>query len=476
MTRHLFAIALLSLLGIWFSATAADENPPVPKGTFRGEIVDPVKKDVIMKVAMHTPTEVFNGRPFSLIFLCHGYQGNEGNYIGLTVEALKRIGLDQHFVVISGKSKGPGWTTDDDEPVLRMLDWASANYPAIDKRRVILFGSSNGAAYVGRFGSQHPERFAGVVGYCGNYKFDMEKLKADNPIDTRTEWYFVHGSKDNPQNSRRACDTLKAAGYRPIFRQMDGYGHTDIWDSRGHANADAANAVRDDWLWWMYALRHKEMKISEAQEKTLASVVESIRTETESRKVLESMMDARLVGGPAAGKAMRYALESDKQELRGAVAYGLRYTRFDRGTEGRVLKLLDDQKIQGYQVNAVKAAGVLANWRNEDAQQGLIAFVRDVKRGAELRAQAAEALGHAIRLACLGNFEDTRPFWTLVLLLDDEQAGVRAAAFKALQAGVKQDHGYKPELAGAERKAAVGKWHEWCKEKCGECPSDLQKK
>src|SRR5439155_24310889 len=132
-------------------------------------------------------------------------------YIGRTVTALRRLGLLDRYVVISGKSKGPGWTTDDDAPVLRIIRWAKETYP-IDPRRVFVFGSSNGAAYVGRFGSAHQELIAGVVGYCGNYLFDPA-LK-ERLASVRNEWYFVHGGKDNPQNSRRACATLKDLGYR----------------------------------------------------------------------------------------------------------------------------------------------------------------------------------------------------------------------------------------------------------------------
>ena len=57
-----------------------------------------------------------------------------------------------------------------------------------------------------------------------------------------------------------------------------------------------------------------------------------------------------------------------------------------------------------------------------------------------------------------------------MLLLDDEDQTVRAAAFAVLSAGAADRFDYKPDLAGADRKAAVEKWKAWCAGKCGPQP------
>src|SRR5262245_34940574 len=275
-------------------------------GRYRGDINDPASGDVIMRVAMQVPEKLPTEKHLGLILLFHGSRGNENNYIGLTVTALRRLGLLDQYVVISGKSKGPGWTNADDSPVLRIIKWAKETYP-IDSRRVFVFGSSNGAAYVGRFGSAHQELIAGVVGYCGNYRFAPE-LKG-RPAATRNEWYFVHGGKDRPQNSRRACDELKAAGYRYVFRQMDGYGHTDIWDSIGHPSSDNADAVRDDWLLWMQALRHREISPTAEEQKSLAGLRERLRSGM-PRDLEPLLKEAERIGGEQAGAVVGEALAS----------------------------------------------------------------------------------------------------------------------------------------------------------------------
>jgi dienelactone hydrolase len=463
MIQTLRAVLVGFLLLSTTAVSAADDKPARLTGRWRGDLIDPVKKDVIMKVALSAPKEYpseLKGRRYlSLLILHHGYQGNEGNYIGLTVEALKRLKLDEQFVVVSGKSKGAGWTTEDDERVLRVIAWAKENYP-IDPRRVFIFGSSNGAAFVGRFGSEHQDIIAGVVGYCGNYKFNAEKTKVDNAADTKTEWYFVHGSKDNPQNSRKACDFLKERGYRTIFRQMDGYGHTDIWDSQGHPDSKAANAVRDDWLRWLHWLRHKEIPVADADQKALEKAVESGDVDAVG-------IEAAFVGGPAAGKAILPWLQSDQVKRR--------LTAFEVCREAFCGKdacagLIEALKKPDPDPALLGAVGVAANWRHLQAQAALCDFVSDKNQSDASRTSATAQLGKVVQLSLLGNFEDGRVFWTLVRLLDDDVNGVRGAAFLALAPAVADDFGYKPEQNREERRDALVKWQAWCKEKCGPPP------
>jgi len=67
-----------------------------------------------------------------------------------------------------------------------------------------------------------------------------------------------------------------------------------------------------------------------------------------------------------------------------------------------------------------------------------------------------------------GNFEDDKMIlWSLVLLLDDEEAKVREAAFTQLEKGVKDAFEYKPDMDPAARKASVTKWKSWAQTKLG---------
>jgi len=57
--------------------------------------------------------------------------------------------------------------------------------------------------------------------------------------------------------------------------------------------------------------------------------------------------------------------------------------------------------------------------------------------------------------------------WTMVALLDDDEAKVRETAFNAMKDWVKDTYDYKPDLPTAERKASVAKWKSWCTKVAG---------
>jgi predicted esterase len=448
-------------------ATAAAERPDAPPraGRYRGDLIDPATGDLLMRVAMQVPDKLPAEKHLGLILLFHGFRGHENNYIGLTVASLKRLGLLDQYVVISGKSKGQGWTADDDAPVLRLIRWAQETYP-IDPRRVFLFGSSNGAAYVGRFGSAHQDLIAGVVGYCGNYKFAPE-LK-DRPTAARTEWYFVHGGKDRPQNSRRACDELKALGYRYVFRQMDGYGHTDIWDSVGHPDSSQADAVREDWLLWLHALRHKTIALTAGEQTTLATLREKLRAVSPG-DLASLLKEAERIGGEPGGEAVVAALASPDASVRAAAARTAERTTYGPAVTTRLTQLLADAS-EDDRAAATRALARAATWRSAEAQTALVRLTGAANGSVADRLRAVEAVSGASRLALLGNVEDGLPIWTLVRLLDDADPRVRGAAFATLRPTVADTFAYDPALGAAERKAAVEQWQRWCRDKCGAAP------
>jgi hypothetical protein len=460
---------LLLTLTVASAAIADAVVAQVRTGRYRGDLTDPATGEVMMRVAMHAPEKLPAEKHLGLLLLFHGSRGNENNYIGLTVEALKRLQLLDRYVVISGKSKGPGWTTEDDAPVLRVLRWAKDTYP-IDPRRVFLFGSSNGAAYVGRFGSAHQELIAGVVGYCGNYRFDPG-LK-DLPAETKTEWYFVHGGKDNPQNSRRACATLKDLGYRYVFRQMDGYGHTDIWDSIGHPDSTKANAVRDDWLLWLHALRHKEIAPTAEEIKTLAALQAKLPA-AKAGEMEGLLKEAARIGGEPAAGVFAAALASTDPRVRAAAAKTTERTLFNNRVIARLIQLLGDESAEVRQA-AFQGLSSAANWRNADAQAALSQRARTADAPLDDRLRAVAALGHASRLPLLGNCEDGLLIWSLVLLLDDDNPRIRAAAFAALEKQVSDTFAYQTDFTRQERVAVMEKWKQWCRDKCGPVPEPLR--
>jgi pimeloyl-ACP methyl ester carboxylesterase len=461
--------ALLALL----AAPQVEKEVKHPiTGQFKGEIKDPVKKDVLMRVALQAPSVLPEKKTLGLIVLHHGMNGNEMNYFPGTVDCAKRLGLTEQYVIIAGKSRGAGWAPADDEYELRLIAWAKDTYP-IDPRRVYIWGSSNGAAHVGRFGWHHQDLFAAVVGYCGSYNslseppacYKGKPPAPGTPDVSKTEWYFVHGGDDSPENSARACEQLKQKGYRYVFRKLDGYGHTDIWDGNGHPDKVLVDAVRDDWFLWMHSLRHKEIQPTSDEKKALQAALGKVKTEKpEGATVLVN--EASRVGGAHGAKVVNGALDSTDAEVRRIAAATAERTLYGREIVLELAKLLKD-KSDGVKNAAFKGLGSAANYRYAEAQDVLMRAARSKTAPVDDRVQAIEALGRVVKLMIPGNFEDKMVPWTLVLLLDDDELKVREAAFACFKGMMKDTFEYKPDGATTERKAAMTKWRSWVTQKCG---------
>ena len=461
---HLLLTAFLLV-----AQTEKDVVHPIT-GVYRGDIKDPVKKDVIMRVAMQAPSKLPEHKTLGLILLHHGFNGNENNYFGGAVECAKRLGLTEQYLIIAGKARGAGWAPADDEYVLRLIQWAKDTYP-IDPRRVYEWGSSNGAAYVGRFGWHHQDLFAAVVGYCGSYNSFQDapecyKAKPGLPgpaAETKTEWYFVHGGNDNPENSRKALDQLKQKGYRGIFRKLDGYGHTDIWDGQGHPDLKLVDAVRDDWFLFMHSLRHKEIAPSKDEKAALAAMPAKIKTDK------AMVAEAARIGGAPASRAIDGAFDSTEADIRVTAAASTEKTFYTKELLIELVKLTKD-KADEMRLAALRGLGTASTYRHPEAQDTLIRLARTKSLAVADRVAAVEGLARTVKLMLPGNFEDKLVVWTLVQLLDDDEIKVREAAFAAFpifKEFCKDLYDYKPDLPTAERKVSVAKWKNWCAKVAG---------
>src|SRR5207302_7418240 len=130
------------------------------------------------------------------------------------------------------------------------------------------------------------------------------------------------------------------------------------------------------------------------------------------------------------------------------------------------IQMLRD-KSDEVKAEAYRGLGVAANWRYLEAQEVLAQAAKKKTAPVEERIQAIQALGKAVKLDLLGNFEDRNVVWTLVLLLDDDDQKVRESAFLQLKEGSKDTFGYAPEAPAAQRKTAVTSWKAWCEQKAG---------
>jgi hypothetical protein len=324
---------------------------------------------------------------------------------------------------------------------------------------------------VGRFGWQHQELFAAVCGYCGSYNFQQppENLKKLPPpalvAEGKTEWYFVHGGNDGPEKSGNAAKELHGKGYRVVFRKLDGYGHTDIWDGNGHPDKVLVDAVRDDWFLWMHSLRHKEIPPSKDERAGLSSMAGKMKSE-KLDGIKPILAEVSRIGGAPGGKLNDAAMDSADPEVRAAAAGTTERTLYGRESVAELIKLLKDKSDEVKQA-AYRGLGTASDYRYPEAQDTLIRTARSKNTPVPERLLGIEGLGRTVKLMLPGNFEDRMVIWTLVLLLDDDELKVREAAFATLEKGVKDTFEYKPDLPTVDRKTAVAKWHAWCTKVAG---------
>jgi len=459
-------IAVIALLAALPVAGAPAKDRP-RTGDFKDDYKDK-SGAIIMHYRMMAPDKLPEERTLGLIVWFHGMGGNEDG-AGVAIDATKRAKLAEQYVVMGGKSKGAGWAPADDENVLKWIAWAKETYP-VDVRRVHIMGHSNGGGMVKRFGWDHQDLFASISPYAGAGGRDFGSTAKgqakpgkpgapDGPAETKTEWYFVHGDKDeavNVSTSRTCIKELKEKGYRTVYREIAGADHGSIFQF-----AD----VLEDNIRFIHALRHKEMALSKAETAKAKELVAKAKSE-KADGIAAVLAEAQRLGGAPGGHVALAALESSDPEVRKAAAATAETTLFGKEVVLALVKGLKD-KSDEVRPAVARSLGVAANWRYPEAQDALIAVARNKKAPAAERIDAIDALGRAIKLQLLGAFEDKGMIWTLVLLLDDDDEKVQEAAFAQLEKPAKQSFDYKPGLSGAERKAVVAKWKSWCADKCG---------
>jgi pimeloyl-ACP methyl ester carboxylesterase len=467
--RLLIAVALCAAPASAFAQAAkpGEEIKHPWHGDFKDDYKDPKTKELIMHYRMWAPEKQPEQKHLGLIVCFHGANGNEDAITPWVMEASRRVKIANDYVIMGGKARSGTWTASDDKNLLLWIDWAMKTYP-IDPRRVHIIGMSNGGWMVKRFGWEHQELFATVTSYCGGgVDFSgnpggQKLVKAGlpgNPGEAKTEWYFVHGDADTAVNvdaSRKAIKELGAKGYRYVYREIAGADHGGIL---GFPD------VIDDALLFMVALRHKEIQLGKDERTELTSMAGKLRNE-KLEGAAPLLTELQRIGGPPSEKAMKSAMENSDVDVKKAAIATTERTLYGKDIVIELIKLLKD-KSDEVQAAALKALAVAANWHYLEAQDILEQTAKKKTASVEERILAIQGLGKAVKLDLLGNFEDKNVIWTLVNLLDDDEQKIRQAAFATLEKGVKNTHGYAPDLPTTERKASVAKWKAWCETKAG---------
>lgn len=427
---------------------------PAKTGKVTDELKHPKTSAFIMKYLMWAPEKLPEKKHLGLLLCFHGMRSNETHF-GFAYDSMKAAGLADRYVVISLKSKGPGWAKEDESDVLKTIDWVKSTYP-IDPRRVFIWGMSNGGWMVSDFGGKHQDLVAGIVRYCG-YLPTAPNVK--DAAATQSEYYLVHGDADTDvgvDGSRNLRRNLLSQGYRFIYREIDGGGHVDILN---HLN------VRQDICLWLDALRHKQIPLQADEDKFLRQFADAKKSAGQLGRA-ETWNELLRIGGAQAAAVVARAFKSDSAAVRESAAIACTKATFaGEETVDGLIKLLDDKSPQVREA-AITALGVAANWRSEAAQLALGRLALKKKGDLGERGAATTLLAAAAEMPMLGNFDDDVPtFQALVGLLDVEEKPLREVAFAPLKKAVKDGLGYDPTVTAKERAAAIAKWQQWFTER-----------
>ena len=398
-------------------------------------------KDVITYAA-NVPSKRLPNSKLGLILGFHGRGGNEKQLIDGAVSALQKAGLRDEFVIVGLKSKEDGWTAKDDEPVKQFVPWAIKTWQ-IDPRRIYGIGFSSGAYYLNQFVPNHSDLFAGAITYVGG---QGGLAKTDHP-ENKSELYWIVGQADQTvkaESVRPNMQAAKAAGFRFVYREIAGMGHEVYKDP-----------PLEDAIQWLKAVRNKEVALEPADQVFLDKL-------SDASKLSEGSTWLRIgnIGSHAAAPVVIAGLQSDREGVRVHAAQAMARMMFDGKAVDALTALLDDKESR-VRSTAIQALTFQGRWNYPAAQEALSRLARDDKKPAGERKAAVLALGEVVKLDFLGGFQFKSAGWTLVDLLDDEDGGVRAAAFLALQpakAGVE----YSPGAAKPQREASMAKWTAWC--------------
>jgi phospholipase/carboxylesterase len=171
-------------------------------------------------------------RPWPLIIAMHGAHGSDEDFLWTWLKYAKSRG----YLLLSAKSFGTTWHPWDAPSVLLMLDDMQAHY-AIDARRILLTGLSDGGSFGYDVGFAFPERFTGLAVVAG-----ILRPHQRSPQASRLPVYIAHGERD---------PLFPAPFIRLVARKLQEWGHQVTYHELpgfGHAYPAGENAAILDWF------------------------------------------------------------------------------------------------------------------------------------------------------------------------------------------------------------------------------------
>jgi hypothetical protein len=353
-------------------------------------------------------------------------------------QALWRLGLLDHYVLIAGAPQARKFGPADHEPIEKLIAWAKKTYP-INPRRIYMYGKGEGGKISAEFAVTHPNLItAAIMSSWGMWLMPSELKEPIDFANSAPEIYMTVGHRDLAHHLtcvRDAYLRVKAKGFHVIYREFEDMGARSYYPP-----------YNDDAIGWAVRLRNKNLPLSPEERKLLKPVSSG-----------GYFPGLALVGGAPAGAVLQKLFESPEAAVRAAAAETCRHGWFGEATVAALAKLVADASPKVRQT-AIRALGIHANWRSQAAQQALIRLAMDLAADPADRLSATDALGQAARLQVKGVRQDPPMFQALVSLLGDKNEPVRSTA-AAILAPV-----YQPGDGNPRRRAPAGGWQQWLDE------------
>ncbi len=222
---RLVAAALFLLM-----ATAAPaQKPSLPSGVSR----------LTPHAFAYRPPGLADGAP--LVVLFHGAGGNARRFLDL----FKPVADRRRLVLVALQSGAATWDTmpsirtGSDSAKLATAVARLAATAAVDSRRLVLLGFSDGASHALTLGLANPAAFRGIVALSPGF------ARAPDAIEPAQRIFIAHGRRDEVLPFALSRDVLvpglERLGLRPRTRWSDG-GHrieaAAVEEGLGHALAD----------------------------------------------------------------------------------------------------------------------------------------------------------------------------------------------------------------------------------------------
>jgi predicted esterase len=165
--------------------------------------------------------------PAPLILALHGYGDRAENFPRLWQGAAAKFGailVVPRAVRPVGNGFSWGSVNEADTIVQMTLEYVKSRL-AVDEKKIVISGFSQGGFMAMAVGLRHPDLFAGVIAMAGGYIPEVDAPLEAGPKAPR--YYFMAGDQDRAvKAAKRASRDFKAAGYRVKLRVLLDTGHT----------------------------------------------------------------------------------------------------------------------------------------------------------------------------------------------------------------------------------------------------------